>query len=292
MDAWLYFFRFFHYAAALQLFGTAVFQAWIAPPKLRRAMSAFEERVALWSAVVLLVSGVGWLLTVAGSMGSGWADTINPDVVFKVLRATQFGQVWTWHLAIAVMVLPAAALVGRGKMGWNLLAILSAMVLAGLGLIGHAASLDGFVGVLNRASHILHALSSGFWLGSLLSLIFVLGLLRSSDLGRDADMALHRFSGLGHGAVAIALATGISNSWFVLRHAELNPTTPYQAMLLLKILLVCSMLVLALVNRYVFVPRIPNGPGIRQLRDGTIAEIVVSAAILTLVSVLGVLSPS
>lgn len=52
------------------------------------------------------------------------------------------------------------------------------------------------------------------------------------------------------------------------------------------------MLVLALVNRYVLVPRIPEGPGVTQLRDGTIAEIVVSAVILGLVSVLGVLSPS
>ena len=69
-------------------------------------------------------------------------------------------------------------------------------------------------------------------------------------------------------------------------------SAPYQALLLLKLLLVGGMLVLALVNRYVFVPRIPEGPGVTQLRDGTIAEIVVSAVILGLVSVLGVLSPS
>ena len=52
------------------------------------------------------------------------------------------------------------------------------------------------------------------------------------------------------------------------------------------------MLVLALVNRYVFVPRIPAGSGIGQLRAGTIAEILVSARILGLVSVLGVLAPA
>lgn len=292
MDPWLYFVRFLHYTSALQLFGAVVFQAWIAPPKLQSAMREVSRRVAMVSAFAFLVSGIVWLLFVAGSMGSGWADTMNPAIVLKVLRATQFGQVWTWHLVIALLILPAVAFADRARAGWSVLATLSALSLGGLGLIGHAATLDGSIGLLNRASHVLHALSSGFWLGSLIPLIYVLGVIASSDLGRDADIALRRFSGLGHSAVAIALATGVSNSWFILRHAGLNPASPYQAMLLLKILLVGGMLILALVNRYVFVPRIPDGPGIRQLRDGTIAELVVSAVILGLVSVFGALSPS
>jgi putative copper resistance protein D len=292
VDLLLYIVRFLHYTSALQLFGVAVFQAWITSPKLQHAMSEVSGRVAIVSAAVLLVSGVAWLLIVAGSMGSGWADTVNPAVVGTVLRSTQFGQVWTWHLGIALLVLPAAAFAGRTRAGWSVLAILSALSLGGLGLIGHAATLDGSVGLLNRASHILHALSSGFWLGSLVPLIYTLGALVSPELGRDADIALRRFSGLGHGAVAIALGTGISNSWFILRHEEIDLTAPYQTLLLLKILLVGGMLVLALVNRYVFVPRIAAGPGLGLLRDGTIAEIVLSAVIIVLVSVLGMLSPS
>src|SRR5690554_2197782 len=76
VDPWLYFFRFLHYTSSLQLFGVAVFQAWIAPPELQRAMSKVSVHVAIASATVFLVSGVGWLLVVAGSMGSGWADTV------------------------------------------------------------------------------------------------------------------------------------------------------------------------------------------------------------------------
>lgn len=174
MDLLLYIVRFLHYTSALQLFGVAVFQAWITSPKLQHAMSEVSGRVAIVSAAVLLVSGVARLLIVAGSMGSGWADTVNPAVVGTVLRSTQFGQIWTWHLGIALLVLPAAALAGRTRAGWSVLAILSALSLGGLGLIGHAATLDGSVGLLNRASHILHALSSGFWLGSLVPLIYTL----------------------------------------------------------------------------------------------------------------------
>ena len=52
------------------------------------------------------------------------------------------------------------------------------------------------------------------------------------------------------------------------------------------------MIVLAIVNRYVFMPAIPNGgPGLNQLRLGTIAEIVLSGGVIGLVSILGALSP-
>lgn len=292
MDLWLYCIRFLHYTAALQLFGVAVFQAWMVPPALQSTTNAMSARLATGSAALLLASSLGWLLLVAGAMGSGWADAANPTIVLKVLELTQFGRVWSWHLGIVLLALLAAAMASRARPAWSLLAILSTLALGGLGLIGHAATLDGAIGLLNRASHVLHALSSGFWLGSLVPLIYVLAVLKSPELGRDADVALRRFSGLGHGAVAIALITGVTNSWLILRHAELDPATPYQALLLFKILLVGSMLALALVNRYVFVPRIPAGPGIGQLRAGTIAEIVVSAIILGLVSVLGVLAPA
>lgn len=292
MDLWLYLFRFLHYTAALQLFGVAVFQAWMVPGGLGRAMNAAASRLALASAAILLTSGIGWLIVVAGSMGSGWADALNTEIVLKVLRFTQFGQVWTWHLAIALLALLVAAIAGRRTRAWGPLAVLSGLALAGLGLIGHAATLEGITGLFNRSSHILHALSSGFWLGSLLPLIYVLAVHNSPTHGADAETALRRFSGLGHGAVAIALITGVTNSWLILRHSTIDPGTPYQALLLVKVLLVGSMLILALVNRYVFVPRIPAGPGLAQLRNGTIAEIVVSAVILGLVAVLGVMSPS
>ena len=36
----------------------------------------------------------------------------------------------------------------------------------------------------------------------------------------EADLALRRFSGLGHAAVALALASGVANSWFVLHRVD------------------------------------------------------------------------
>jgi putative copper resistance protein D len=121
----------------------------------------------------------------------------------------------------------------------------------------------------------------------------VLRQMRDPRYALDADLALRRFSGLGHFAVALALASGLVNSWFILRNSPLTLTSMYQVLLLLKVALVGTMCILALVNRYVFMPRIPNdGPGARQLRDGTVAELVVGTGVIALVSVLGLLSPS
>jgi putative copper resistance protein D len=139
---------------------------------------------------------------------------------------------------------------------------------------------------------VLHLLSSGFWLGALAPLLFSLREMVLPDRGHHAALALRRFSGLGHFAVAAVLASGVSNSWFVLQGAALDAGSNDQRLLAAKVLIALTMVGLAVVNRYVFVPRIPNGgPGARQLAHGTIAEVVLSAALLAIVALLGMLSP-
>ena len=105
-------------------------------------------------------------------------------------------------------------------------------------------------------------------------------------------MRLRRFSGLGHLAVAVVLGSGISNTWFILRGATPDPSSLYQQMLGAKILIALTMVGLAIVNCYVLVPGIPdNGPGACQLGKGTVAEMMLSAAVVGIVSVLGTLPP-
>jgi putative copper resistance protein D len=64
-------------------------------------------------------------------------------------------------------------------------------------------------------------------------------------------------------------------------------------LLAIKVALVGTMCVLALINRYVFRPAIPAGdPGAKRLRDGTVAEVIIGTVVIALVSVIGLLSPS
>ena len=290
MEAALYIARFIHYAAGIQLFGLAAFQAVLASAGLRQVIDKPSRRLAWVSAGLLLLSGLMWLSVQAGSMGDGWPDAFNSQVVGTVLSATAFGQAWRWHLLFCLLAL--LALAWRRTGGWLPLLFLATLALGSLGLVGHAAIDTGIMGLLNRTSQILHLLSSGFWVGSLTPLLYCLVEINRPRHAAEADAALRRFSGLGHLAVAIVLGSGVSNTWFILRGASPDPASLYQQLLGAKVLIAATMVALAVVNRYVFVPRIPNnGPGARQLARGTVAEMVLSAALVGIVSVLGTLPP-
>ena len=283
--------RFLHYSAAIQLFGTAIFETWIASRALSTSLLSTSRRIAVFNAWLLLISAVLWLGLEAGSMGDGWRDTVNPGVIWLVITATNFGQVWVANLILAALAVVIAHMLGPRR--WAALAITATLCLGALAFVGHAVSETGLLGTLSETSQIVHLLSSGFWFGSLLSLVLVLRQIRNPRYAADTDLALRRFSGLGHFAVALALASGLANSWFVLRDSPLTLASPYQLLLGIKVALVGTMCVLALINRYFFVPAIPAGdPGAKRLRDGTIAELIIGTGVIGLVSVIGVLSPS
>ena len=283
--------RFLHYSAAIQLFGTAVFETWIASKALSSSLLATSRRIAVFNAWLLFASAVLWLAFEAGNMGNGWADVLNPSVISLVITATSFGKVWIGNMALAAVAVIVTHVLGPRK--WAALAVVSTLCLGDLAFIGHAVADTGALGLLSQTSQVVHLLSSGFWFGSLLSLVLVLRQIRDPRYALDTDIALRRFSGLGHLAVALALGSGLANSWFVLRDSPLSFTSTYQLLLAIKIVLVGMMCVLALVNRYVFVPMIPAGdPAAKKLRDGTVAELIIGTIVVALVSVIGLLSPS
>ncbi|HWA17804.1 MAG TPA: copper homeostasis membrane protein CopD [Devosia sp.] len=288
MDLLLEAARFVTYAAALQLFGVAVFQRWLAPGGLRTALEPRARPLAILAALVLPAAMLAWLAATAGGMGDGWSSAIDPKTLWLVLTATSFGKIWGPLLILAVLL----AAIAFWRSHWTALAIGTTVALCGLGLVGHAAIASGMAGILNRISQALHLLSSAFWLGSLLPLLICLPFFRDPAHMAEADQTLRRFSGLGHFAVALLMLSGVANSWFILGGSGFDLTRPYEQLLALKVMIAIGMVCLAIGNRYVFVPRIPNGgPGLGELAQGTIAEIVFSAAILALVSVIGTMSP-
>jgi copper resistance protein D len=281
--------RFVTYAAALQLFGAAVFQSILAPEGLAEALNAWAYGIARLSVAAIIIGMLGWLMATAGTMGDGWVSALDLATLWLVLSDTTFGHVWQPLLLLAIAT-AGYALLFRGN--WLALALAAAAMLVGLGLVGHAAMDAGVEGLLNRTSQAVHLLSSAFWLGSLFPLLLSLRYFRDPAHMADCDTMLRRFSGLGHMAVALLLLSGVTNSWFVLGGAPLDLSAPYQQLLLFKVALAGLMVCLATINRYVFVPTIPdNGPGLRHLARGTIAEIVLSAGVLALVSVIGTMSP-
>lgn len=271
------------------LFGVSVFQCAVVPEAVARGTDRPLRAVAKVAAIVLLVTAIGWLLLTAGDMGEGWTDVWNPSLVGSVVLDTDFGRVWLWRMAAVVLVVVLAF---ARNSSWLVVAVVAALVLGSLGLVGHALVRSGDLGWLTQASFVAHVLAAGFWLGALAALVASLGL--SSDEAGIADktIALQRFSRLGYSAVTIVLVTGAFNTWSVLGALPLDGSSPYQTLLLAKVALVMVMVALALANRFVLMPRLQlSKESLRTLRRSAAVELLAGLGAVGLVGMIGNLPP-
>ena len=137
------------------------------------------------------------------------ARPLDLDALAGALADTAFGAVWRWRLAIALALLAALALGRHGPS--TVMTLFSALLLASLGLVGHASMQHGGVGALHRANHALHLLAAGAWIGGLPVFALCLNAYRDPALRRDAAIAMRRFSDWGQFDVALVVLTGAVN---------------------------------------------------------------------------------
>jgi putative copper resistance protein D len=114
--------------------------------------------------------------------------------------------------------------------------------------------------------------------------------------------SLSDFSRVGSAAVAILVASGLVNSWFLvgLNHAGKILTTSYGLVLFAKLLAFGGMLSLAISNRYFLTPRLgkalagrlPVSEPIVSLSRSLLLESAMAAFVLGLVAWLGTLAPT
>ena len=152
---------------------------------------------------------------------------------------------------------------------------------------------EGAAGWLHIGNDVIHLLSGGAWVGSLVPL--ALSLARGADRTCRHDLLrlLGRFSAMGHLCVALVAMTGVVNTLLIIGGWPLHWSSPYQAMLSAKIFLVVLMIGLALRNRYSLTPRVEAGDGgaLMSLRRAAWTEAGLSVAVLALVAVFGVMAP-
>ncbi len=283
--------RFAHFLSAMALFGASLYVRLLAPPDLARALAPAARRIAAVAIPVAALSALVWLALEAASMADSWSGFVDADVAQGVLMDTAFGAVWQWRLVVALALLVALAL---GRHGPS-----SLTPRPSPGCFWRASVLSATprcrparVGALHRANHALHLLATGAWLGGLPLFALCLRAYRDPALRRDAVTAMRRFSFWGQFDVALVVLTGAVNVALTSGAAPFPPTTPYRALLCVKIALVATMIAIALVNRYVLAPRLkPDAPALGILMKTSLAEVVLGAAVVALVSVFGLLDP-
>ena len=286
--------RLVQFAAAAGLGGGALFCLYGGPPQ-RPAWKAFVLSASLGA-----VATLAWLMAQAGQLGDTAADAFAPGKVLDVATGTGFGRVALVRgVLFAVGALTAAALSGRARRVASALIGLAAS--ASFAWTGHGNIDEGWAGLVHLAADVAHLLAATVWIGALFALSGLLvGLARRAaptDAGAAAA-ALNSFSRIGVAVVAVIVASGLVNGWFLVGPGGLASllTTIYGQLLVAKLLLFLLMLALAAANRYRHTPSLEAGPAgeadaLRSATRSVAVETGAAVAVLTLVAWLGTLAP-
>ena len=199
--------RFAHFIAAMLTFGMSAYLWAYAPERLTLALSPIVRRLALIASLVALITAIAWLALESASMADDWTAALDPSLIGAVLTDTAFGPAWAAHLVLAATLVAVVVFGPRAR--WAATAIASAALLASLGLVGHAAMQTGGEGVLHRANHALHLLTTGAWVGGLVPFAMCLRAYRRDDLRRESVQAMAGFSFWGQFIVVAIILTGL-----------------------------------------------------------------------------------
>lgn len=293
--------RFVHYVAVLTLFGAALFPLYARGVRLsfdtaHNTGTVRLRLVLLFAALLAFLSGIGWFLFTSAAMVGDVAGASDPSVLRAVIEATDFGPLWIARLALALL-LCVLLIRWPGRLSCWLVPLLALFLLASLAGTGHAHATEGMQGKLHLGADALHLLAAGVWLGGLWPLGLALAAAQSEGHPNRAvgDM-LMRFSRVGSLAVAVLVASGLVNSWFLVGSLQALIWTPYGQLLLLKLALFSFMALLAAVNRFWITPKFAATASTalwrRRIRRHVLAEQALGMIVLAVVSLLGTLEPA
>jgi putative copper resistance protein D len=292
LDAALAACRWALYTSTGFVFGATSYVCVLVPATLRPAIIQRLHASITVAIVVSTAAAMFWLPLQAAQIAGTWAGAFDVETSRGVVFDTYIGHVWQLRVVLSLLLLLALALPMSRRA--PAAAVISGLLLASLALVGHAAMRSGLPGTFQRLNDALHLLSGGAWLGALIPLRFCLSAINEATRRHDALLAVRRFSAAGHVAVAVLILTGIVSSALVLGRWPTDLSSPYQAVLVCKILAAGAMIGLALVNRYVLQPRFARQEDAttRSIKSGALAEVALGTLVLALVSVLGMLDPA
>ena len=313
MDDLLIYVRTVHFASTMLAAGVVFFSVAVFNPAARAAgnktHAAAEvrawNRLLAWNTLTLaVISGAGWLvLTAAAMSGDKLVDVLQSRTLWTVLTKTTFGHVWLIRLglAIALTALFVPFFSARSRAWLDLAAIIvAAAFTGGLAWAGHAAGGLGDEAIIHPAADVLHLVAAAAWVGALAPLAILLAVTGHDPAELNmARTATSRFSHLGMAAVAVLLATGLINSWYLVGSVDALLHTHYGKLLLLKLTLFAGMVAIAAFNWSRLTPALVQTGNIeaaqkarRRLCRNAAVETAAGALIIAIVAVLGTQPPA
>ena len=296
--------RLAHFTCAIILFGSALFVLCAGPSASRsERLAHLLPNIFRGCAIGALLSGVAWFLFTAGNMSGALAGAFDSEALSSVLWDTGFGRMWAARVVPMLLIVAIVWLGGSSVLSdrpIRILTVLAAILLASLAGVGHTQVHEGVPAVAHVTADAVHLLAAGAWLGGLLLLGMAMLVCRAKQLSNDdAVSALSRFSGMAYLAVAALVASGAINGGFLIGSLSALIGTSYGELLLLKLGLFGLMLCLAASNRFWLVPALAKSTTASQsdltlarLRHHILAEQILGALVVGIVSLLGTLSPA
>ncbi|OAT54951.1 copper homeostasis membrane protein CopD [Providencia heimbachae] len=295
LEAFYTLIRFIHFIAAMLMCGMSIFAAMLTYGQFSYLLGRYLNKGIIFSAVITAITTFAWMFAQAGLMGDGWADALDWNI-WQGVFGTSFGRVWRWELLCSVILL-GVIFIRRMKVRLHLILILSIVLLGLHALIGHAAMYEGFAGTLHRLNQFIHLISAAYWFGGLWPFLICIQFLRNrkelvTGMDKQIFKTMTQFSRIGHVAVSLVVITGIVSSvtllpnWpFVYSYSE------YQSWLWLKIILVLTMVLLALINRYIVVPSLKRKGRINYLIINSWVELLLGTMAVLAVAIFATYQP-
>ncbi len=296
--------RLAQYLGAMVLMGSSLFFVYALPGRGdgSAAEAPWASRLLACAGTLLAATALLSILGQASILSGSFSEGLKPETLSAVATGMDLGKAAIIRAAAAGLAVLLILVLKPSRTTWIVAATLGAIATASLAWMGHGAATEGVGASLHLVSDILHAWAAAVWIGALVAFLL---LLRTPTLTPAATGALHRalhgFSGVGTAVVAVLLATGAINGWFLVGLDHLNGlwTTAYGRLLSLKLVLFVVMLGLAAANRFQLTPALGRGLGAQDsegaaldhLRRSVILETALGFGVLALVAWFGTLAP-
>ncbi len=198
---------------------------------------------------LLTLAAAGWVLAALGTIGVIAVQWVEAGAPLETLAGSSAGVAALARLS--AMGLIGAALAGlativvlRGRRGWALVGIATAVALGVDVATGHAAAGEGWA--VQVTAQWLHGLAAGWWMGGLAALLVV---LRTTPPDERLDTA-RRFSFWAGIALVVVIATGTLRAWVEIGTLDALVTSDFGRVVLAKSVILLGLASLGAFNRF------------------------------------------